>query len=61
MLYLTVSLVKVVQVYETRLRYPFPKSFPLGKGLAIAALKYFKLNCFLYVVFDCLSGEGLAK
>ena len=32
-----------------------------GKGLAIAALKYFKLNSLSYALFDCLSGEGLAK
>ena len=32
------------------LRYPFPKSFPSGKGLAIAALKVFLLSDVWFMV-----------
>ena len=31
------------------LRYPYPKSFPSGKGLTIASLKLFEP----YLFFDC--------
>ena len=33
------------------LRYPFPKSFPSGKGLAIAPLKVFHEGCSGLMVF----------
>ena len=37
------------------LRYPYPKSFPLGKGLAIALLKTLYVNN--NVVFACADGK----
>ena len=33
------------------LRYPYPKSFPSGKGLAIASLKVFESYLFSYRLF----------
>ena len=44
MLFYTFLSLRVVQVYETILRYPFPKSLPSGKGLTITSFKvmYFK-------------------
>ena len=44
--------------YEIRVRYPFPKSLPSGKGLAFATLQGLELYLLfqLYIYFPTVQG-----